>query len=145
MKTEDKLIDINYLTTIMNDFKEVRRKEVIYEITPSDRPNSNSMYIAIFMHAPGNKIHRQFTLRISDHLLDECPHKQFLIYPGKELTKKRRNLFIRTLQNVIDSSMIRNTRLTIKNMPIEKEEKEAISLEEFLAQFEVKDGGKDND
>lgn len=136
LKKEDKFLDINYLSALMNEFKEVRSKEIDYTITPSDRLDSNSIYIAIFTYG-ANTMHRQFTLRISDHLLNNCPHKQFLIKPEKAMVGKRRQLLIKTVQNVIDDSKLRNTKLTLRTTHVTPVEEQPISIDEFLEQFNI--------
>ena len=107
MEREDKFLNIQYLETRLREIKEIRRKEVVFEITESDRAFSNSIYISFYIPNT-EKLFKNHTLRISDHTLKKCPHSQFIIEPNAIMSKKRKAQFIRAVQSSIQKALRRN-------------------------------------
>lgn len=106
MEKEIKFLNKQYLQTRLNEIKEIKRKEVFYEITDSDRAFSKSIYISFFIQN-GNRLFKNHTLRISDHVID-CPHSQFIIEPETILCKKRKAQFMRALEGSVQKALKHN-------------------------------------
>lgn len=104
METQIKFLNKQYLETRIRELKQVRRKEVKFEIKESDRAFSKTLYIEFYCNAGKDKWFKQRTLRISDHLLPDCPHAQFIIEPNGFLTKKKKHQFITMLENTVKRS-----------------------------------------
>ena len=56
------------------------------------------------------------TLRLSDHLLEECVHDQLLVNPEKELTKKKKETLMRALDLTYRKSLLKNVNKAIKEL-----------------------------
>lgn len=94
IETEAKLLDINYIETRLRDIKEIRNKEIFYNIEKSNRPDSKSIYV--YFHYDIYTTH----MRISDHSI-QTPVVQFIVNPFNVLNKKKKELFMRTLLNSV--------------------------------------------
>lgn len=106
---EAKLLDKEYLTTRIRDFKDIKNGLVLFAIKESNREDSLSVYIEFYVS--GSK---RAELRISDHYLKQAPQTQFIVYPCKILAKKRKELFVRTIENVINKAKIKEVNRKIK-------------------------------
>lgn len=92
---EEKFLSREYLETRLRDFKEIRQKQVTFEIVKSNRENSKSLYIEFYID--GIKGH---TLRVSDHIVNTC-HTQFIAKPFTVLTKKKKAQFVALVESSI--------------------------------------------
>lgn len=107
MDRQSKLLNKQYLETRLRELPEIRHKEIGFDIQESDRAFSNSIYINLY-YKDNEKDWKCHTLRISDHLLEKCPHTQFIIEPNSELSKKIKSQFISTVKNCIRKALMRN-------------------------------------
>lgn len=107
MDKQIKFLSKQYLETRISELKEVRRKEVKFYIKESDRAFSKTLYIEFFCSSGKDKWYKQKTIRISDHLLTDCPHIQFIIEPDNFLTKKKKQQFMKILENAVKKSKTR--------------------------------------
>lgn len=104
VETEIRFIDEDYVRVRLNDITEIKHKEIKVNIYHSDNIDSNSIYIDFYCKLPsdnGFKWSRNCTLRVSDHHLATYKSTQFIIDGNKIMTKKRKELFFRTLQNCV--------------------------------------------
>lgn len=104
MDKQEKLFDINYLTTRIRELKEVRRNEVRFEITKSDRVFSKSLYVTFYCQSSHNQWFKESSLRISDHEQKDCPHTQLIVKIGEDLTKKKKAQLMAALGTAIRRS-----------------------------------------
>lgn len=108
METQVKFLNKQYLETRIMEIREIKRKEILFEIKESDRSFSKSLYIEFYCYGENEKWFKQKTLRISDHEIPNCPHTQFIIEPNSTLTKKKKQQFMKTLIGTIKRSKIRH-------------------------------------
>lgn len=108
METQDKFLNKQYLETRLREQREIKRKELFFDITESDRTFSRSLYINIYSQSLGGKRFKGHTIRISDHQLSDCPHSQFIIEPNSILTKKKKAQFIRILETAFKKAQIKH-------------------------------------
>ena len=101
MEKQSKFFEKQYLETRLRELKEVKKKEIFFDIEESDRVFSNSLYINFYTTAVGGKKFKNHTLRISDHFQVDCPHTQFIIEPNCVLIKKKKAQFIRAVETAI--------------------------------------------
>lgn len=103
METQNKFFNKQYIETRLREIKEIKRKDILFDIEESDRAFSRSLYVNFYCPSSDNKIFKGHTIRISDHLLDvdKCPHSQFIVDPTAIMTKKKKAQFIRTIENSI--------------------------------------------
>lgn len=97
MDKQSRLLDKEYLKIRLMELKEVRRKEIKFEFHDSNRYNSLSLYIEFHTPNKDNVWMKTHELRISDHIAD-TPHTQFIIKPNDDLTKKKKEQFMKCLQ-----------------------------------------------
>ena len=100
MDTQAKLLDKNYLETRLRDLSVIRKKEFVFKIKESDRVLSKTLYIE-FWQKDGESYFKQYTIRVSDHFQENCPHVQFIVKPYDFLTKQKKQQFLRTIENTI--------------------------------------------
>lgn len=103
MDTQAKFLNKDYLETRLRDLSVIRKKELSFQIHESDRALSRTLYIE-FWKKEGENFYKQQTIRISDHLQNDCPHIQFIVKPYDFLTKKKKQQFLRTIENTIKAS-----------------------------------------
>ena len=104
METELKFLDKNYVETRIREIKEIRSKQVAYKITSSNRENSKSLYVRFYkvgLKGDEKKFFAVSGVRLSDHILTDYPFKQFIVNPDMQLCKKRKEIFIRTLESAV--------------------------------------------
>lgn len=119
MDKQIKLLDEQYLTTRIRELKDVRKKEVTFKITKSDRECSKTLYICFYLTSSENKNFKGCTLRMSDHFIKNCPHPQFIIEPNEDLTKKKKEHFMRTLENTVKKAHTNLFYTTLDKIPVE--------------------------
>jgi len=108
MELENKLLDENYISTRLNEIREIRKGEVRYEIVRSNREYSNTLYVYFLTMVAPNQWWRQNKVRISDHIsktTDIRSGKQFIVKPDQILNKKRKALLMRTFENSINDAI----------------------------------------
>lgn len=115
METQARLLNKEYLETRLRDFNAIRRKELVFEIHESDRVLSKTLYVE-FWEKNGDKNIKLKTIRISDHSIDNCPHIQFIIKPYDFLTKKKKQQFIKCVENTIKSAKRRSLNYKLNNL-----------------------------
>lgn len=101
MAKQNKFFEKEYVETILRDFKPIKSKEISFQIYDSDRSYSKSMYIGFWHHIKDIGWRKLATLRVSDHIDKNCIHPQFIVDLSKVLTKKKVELFKRTINNCI--------------------------------------------
>lgn len=106
--TEEVLLDKNYIKALIDNNQILKGLDLICVFTKSN--TSNTLYINLF-----GKNHLKISFRISDHLDNMKPMKQFLIELNKLLTKKRIALLVRGLQNSINNFKINSVYKTIND------------------------------
>lgn len=108
MERQERLLNQQYLETRIRELKEIRRKEITFEIQESDRAFSKTLYINFYSPSNNGKWFKNATLRISDHELNECPFNQFIIDPSACLTKKKKAELMRNLELAIKKAKSRS-------------------------------------
>lgn len=98
MDKQIKLLNKQYLTTKLQEVKEIKRKDLTFDFEDSDRSFSKSLYINFYDRSGDGRDVKVHTLRISDHLIPNCPHTQFIISPNDYLSKKQKAKLIRTVE-----------------------------------------------
>lgn len=102
MDFESKYLDLDYLSARLQDFAEIRKGNITYNVKHSDNRKSLSVYIDLFMN--GVRCH---TMRISDHCL-KVEQTQFIIKPDKVLTSKKKQQFKHYLESCIKQAVKKN-------------------------------------
>jgi len=111
IETEDKFLNKEYVETRLRDFKDIKSKNITFEIKGSDRIDSLSLYVEFFID--NMKLN---TLRISDHLCKTSPHLQFIIEPTKILAKKKKELFVRTVNHCLAIAKSKKMKYTFRKI-----------------------------
>lgn len=104
VETEEKFLNPTYVETRVRELKEIRTREYAYTIDRSNRENSKTIYVRFYKVNKVKGEERFFgekQLRISDHYLQDKYCVQFIIKENMPLTKGRKSIFMRTLQNCI--------------------------------------------
>ena len=114
MELQSKLLDKEYITSRLQQIPEIKRKDVSFRFHDSDRPNSISLYIELWVDGQSKQF-KNNTIRISDHKID-TPHTQFIINPNDELTKKKKSLFMRTLEKGVKMALERSFYKKLSNL-----------------------------
>lgn len=91
---QDKFFDENYLTELLNQVYYVKDKGVGFRFEKSDRPFSKTIYINFYCNIGVGAWSKRNTLRVSDHLQPNCPHKQFIVKCDCVIDKKTRKRFM---------------------------------------------------
>lgn len=108
MENEDKFLNKEYLTTRLRDFKEIKSGQVTFGFKDSDREYSNTIYVCFYIQGQ-----KRAELRISDHLISKAPQIQFIVNPSKTLTKKKKELFVKAVNNVLNKARVINLQKKI--------------------------------
>lgn len=114
MDKQSKFLDKNYLETRINGFEAIKKHELKYFIHESDRVMSKSLYID-FWAEDGDKNYKQSTIRISDHSID-CHYTQFIIEPYEEMTRKKKQQFVRLVESAIKKANGRSLRHKLEKL-----------------------------
>lgn len=95
METQAKFLKKSYLETRMRDFEEIRKGEIRFEVTESDRAFSRTLYITFYTLHTDGIWHKQGQMRISDHEARNCDLKnQLIIDPDAPLDKRQKEKFV---------------------------------------------------
>lgn len=117
MDYETKLFDTSYLKARVEELKEIRSKTLGYRIEKSDRANSKSTYIIFTAEIANGVVQDILRLRISDHPLNNYSKQHFdttyIVNEHRVLDKKRKALFMRTLQNCATRAKCGTTRIAL--------------------------------
>lgn len=124
MEKQIKLLNKQYLETKLREIKEIKRKEVFWDIEESDRAFSKSIYINFYIENTNGSKWKNHTLRISDHSLIDCPHSQFIIEPNDFLTKKKKSQFAKVLENAIKKAQTKHLFKSLEKISKGKKENE---------------------
>lgn len=116
METQSKFLNKQYLETRLWGIREIKRKEIKFEIEESDRAFSRTLYVNFFCLGLDNKWFKNHTLRISDHSLADSLHTQFIVKPNEYMTKKKKQQFITAIELAIRKAKSRNFRLEMRNI-----------------------------
>ena len=119
IEMEARLLDEDYVRVRLNDITEIKHKEIKVNIYHSDNIDSNSIYLDFYCkdtQEQNFKWNRCCTLRISDHHLPTYKSTQFIIDCGKVLTKKKKELFFRTLQNCVRKAKNKHLEYEYKSL-----------------------------
>ena len=108
MEKQIKFLNKQYLETRLREIKEIKRKEIFFDIEESDRTFSKSIYVNFYIENADGRKFKNHTLRISDHSLTDCPHSQFIIEPNDFLTKKKKAQFIKAIENSVKKAQTRH-------------------------------------
>lgn len=118
METQIKLFDKAYVESQVRQVKEIRNKQLKFDIYESDRTFSRTLYVNFYWNSMDNKWVKGCTLRISDHLLPNDIHRTFLVNPSKFLDKKTKEKFTHALgivaRDTIKKSIRKNLNLLTK-------------------------------
>lgn len=120
MDKQDKLLDKRYLETRIREIKAVRDKEVFFEIRNSDNENSISLYVNFFCKDAHGRKTKAYTLRISDHSLQDRPCLQFIIDPTDFLTKKKKQQFMNAVERAVQRATNKNAMRNLSYLLAEK-------------------------
>jgi hypothetical protein len=107
MDIQAKVLNKQYLETRIREIKEIKRKEIIFDIEESDRVFSKTLYVNFYCQGEDSWWFKGHTLRISDHFQENCPHSQFIINPSEWFTKKKKVQFMKTLENAVKKAKTR--------------------------------------
>ena len=118
METQIKFLNKKYLDIRLNEHKEIKSKEVFYVIEESDRAFSKSLYINFYCHSYNEKKFKGHTLRISDHLLNDCPHSQFIIEPEMPMTKNKKEQFVKAIKTAIRKAKSKHFYRELNNISV---------------------------
>lgn len=126
MQKQAKLLNKAYLEAQLTDIKEIRRKEVRFDIHESDRAFSQSLYVTFYWQTLEGYWFGGVTVRISDHKSKKNWQVQFIVDPNDTLTKKVKERFRRTLQNAVKKTQLLATYKKIEHLPnmVDKEPQE---------------------
>lgn len=116
METQSKFLNKQYLETRLREIREIKRKEITFEIEESDRAFSKSLYVNFYCLSYSGKCFKNHTLRISDHSFEDCPHTQFIIEPSAFLTKKKKQQFVRALETAVRKAKTRHFYKEMENI-----------------------------
>lgn len=95
----------------------LERLGVYFSIEHSDR--SQTLYVIFSMKTTYGYLYNLKQLRISDHYLkniDNGRFSQFIIEPTKIMSKKKSELFERTVKNVVNDSIKRFVKKQIEHV-----------------------------
>lgn len=118
MDKQSRLLDIDYLNIRIQELKPIRRKELLYRIEKSNRIYSNTKYVIFYTTDDGYKAH---TLRISDHKQPLCVHSEFLVKPNDDLTKKKKEQFMKALDLASKKALEKTMYKGLKEISQEKQ------------------------
>ena len=111
MDKQSRLLDEDYLTIRIQELKPIRRKELKYRFEHSNRIYSKTIYV-IFYSQDKDWHYKAHTLRISDHPQTFCVHSEFIVNPDEDLTKKKKEQFMKALElatkKALEKSMYNN-------------------------------------
>lgn len=124
MEKQEKFLNKQYLETRVREVKEIRQKKMKFDITESDRLFSKTLYVNFYCFGENGKWFKEHTLRVSDHVLEDCYHSQFIVDPNENLTKKKKAQFLRVLELAVKKAQIRNFYKEIENVSKENETNE---------------------
>jgi len=116
METQIKLFNKAYVESQVRQIKEVRHKQLKFDIQESDRAFSRTLYVSFFFNSVDNKWLKGCTLRISDHLLPNELYKTFLVKPNDFLDKKTKAKFIRALELVASDTSKKSVRKNLDRL-----------------------------
>ena len=97
MDKQSRLLDPEYISIRIQELKPIRRNELKFRLENSNRTYSNSIYV-IFYSQTKDFHYKAHTLRISDHPQLHCVHSEFIVKPDEDLTKKKKEQFMRALE-----------------------------------------------
>lgn len=102
---QSKLLDKDYIKSILNNYPEIRNKQVIVSFSDSNRIGSCSLYIifSIPRDLDGEKFLKGKTIRISDHITEKSPYEEIIIKPYEILKVGQKRQFIKLLEHAICS------------------------------------------
>lgn len=119
MEIKNILFDKEYLSKRLSELDGYKKKEFTFEIKNSDRPNSLSLYIALYQKiivGDKEKDIKGCELRISDHYSKNCLSTQMIIDPNCAITKKQKNMFAKSLNNLVRKSKLAWVKFKFKNL-----------------------------
>ena len=119
MDKQSRLLDEDYLTIRIQELKPIRRKELQFRIENSNRIYSKTKYI-IFYTNDGHT-YKAHTLRISDHQQLHCVHSEFLVKPEEDLTKKKKESFMKALELATKKALEKTMYKGLKEISKEKQ------------------------
>lgn len=99
-KLQDRFLDIDYVEEILKRNKYIKSGQVKFEIEKSNNDFSKSIYIKFYTKIVEYDYYwKHNTLRVSDHYLKVCPHRQFIVTLGQPRTRNMFSSFERTIYN----------------------------------------------
>lgn len=116
METQIKLLNKDYVESQVRQVKEVRDKQLRFEIDESDRTFSRSIYVNFYWCSVDNAWLKGCTLRISNHLLPNNIHTTFLVKPDNLLDKKTKQKFMRALELVASNTIKKSVRKNLDRL-----------------------------
>ena len=116
METQSKFLNKQYLETRLREIREIKLKEITFDIEESDRAFSKSLYVNLYCPSGNGKWFKNHTLRISDHSFKDCLHTQFIIEPSAFLTKKKKQQFVRALETSVRKAKTKHFYKEMKNI-----------------------------
>lgn len=126
MQYESELLKSTYLQAKCNDIKEVRKGLVGYCFEFS--PYSKTIYIKFGIKVVNDYYYYNTVLRVSDHYPTKhtACRSSFIVRPNEIFTKKRKELFQRTLNNAVRECLRKSQdkmfeRIKQKNIDSDKE------------------------
>lgn len=117
MDTQEKLLNEQYLGALLNEIREIKNKEVLFNIEQSDRAFSKTLYIHFYCQSTNRygKWYKCSTLRVSDHLQNGCRFGQFIIKPDKSLKNVKRR-FLAQVTRVVKLAQKRSLFKLMDNL-----------------------------
>lgn len=110
MDNQIKLFNKAYVESQVRQIKQIRLKQLKFEISESDRAFSKTLYVTFYWNGLNGKWLKGCSLRISDHLLPNEVHKTFLVEPDGFLSKKVKAKFTKALELVANDTTKKSVR-----------------------------------
>lgn len=116
MEKQVKLFNKDYVESQVRQVKEVRHKQLRFDIEESDRAFSKSLYVNFYWCSVDKTWLKGCTLRISNHLLSNDIHTTFLVKPDNFLDKKTKQKFMRALELVASNTTKKAVRKNLDRL-----------------------------
>lgn len=115
IETEMKFLDKDYIEAKLKEIPKIENHRVSYHIKESDRSYSKTIYINFYIKIKGVWL-KEHTLRISDHLVPRTHYPTFLIKPSKQLTPKRKQQFVKVLENAVEWTCVKHFKFAMRSV-----------------------------
>lgn len=123
METQIKLLNKAYVESQVRELKEIKKKELKFDVTESDRAFSRTLYVNFYWQGLDSKWLKGCSLRISNHSIPDCVHAEFIIDTDGFLSKKVKEKFKRALEQVVRNTKWKMLHKTIDEFERRRDEK----------------------